>query len=186
MAGIANRRAANMIGPDFYPTPNWATEALLAVETFRGPIHEPCCGNGQMAGALTRAGHNVIASDLFDHGFGKVGQDARALSGPVENIVTNMPYNLAGEILPHFLNIARLKVALLLRLSFVESKRRYQMFQSSPPARLYVFPERLSLCAAGETVEGGGTVSYAWFVWDREHVGETFLRWLPLGIKRRV
>ena len=35
-------------GRDFYATPNWVTEALLRHIRFRGPVWEPCCGDGAM------------------------------------------------------------------------------------------------------------------------------------------
>jgi hypothetical protein len=30
---------------------------------------------------------------------------------------------------------------------------------------------------------GGGTISYGWFVWERGWIGETVLRWLPPKFK---
>jgi hypothetical protein len=56
---------------DFYPTPDWVTEALLRHVTLRDPVWEPCCGDGAMARVLQRAGHKVVASDLVDRGFGR-------------------------------------------------------------------------------------------------------------------
>lgn len=183
MGAIANRRAADTEGPDFYPTPPWATRALLSRETFDGGAHEPCCGAGAMAGELESNGIPVTASDLYDHGYGTAGLDARNLAGPVQNIITNPPYNIAEQMLVRFLDVCERKVALLLRLSFLESKRRYPLFADRPPSRVYVFSERLSLCKAGDIVKGGGTVSYGWFVWERGYNGEPSLRWLAPGFK---
>lgn len=180
---IANRRGESLDGPDFYPTPPWATRALLSKEKFVGTVHEPCCGNGAMALVLAAAGLTVVSSDLYDHGFGACWTDARELAGPVENIVTNTPYNATEAMLARFLAICERKTALLLRLSFLESKRRYPLFAKTPPARVYVFSERLSLCKAGDVVKGGGTISYGWFVWERGHFGGTSLDWIPPGFK---
>src|SRR5258708_24644476 len=60
---------------DFYPTPTWVTEALLNSVTLRGPVWEPCCGDGAMAGAIAARDHGVVASDLVDRGFGETGVD---------------------------------------------------------------------------------------------------------------
>ena len=180
---IANRRGESLDGPDFYPTPSWAVRALLSKEKFVGTVHEPCCGNGAIAVSLEEAGLTVIASDLYDHGFGIGCMDARELARPVENIDTNTPYNATEGMLARFLEVCDRKTALLLRLSFLESKRRYSLFAKSPPARLYVFSERLSLCKAGDVVNGGGTISYGWFVWERGHFGSTHLDWIPPGFK---
>ena len=60
---------------DFYPTPDWVTQALLKHVTLRGPVWEPCCGDGAMSRVLERAGHKVVATDLVDRGFGRGGVD---------------------------------------------------------------------------------------------------------------
>lgn len=135
-----------------------------------------------MALALTEAGLTVISSDLYNHNFGRQ-RDAHKLTGPVKNIITNTPYNDTEAMLIHFLKICKRKIALLLRLSFLESKRRYPLFVKNPPTRVYVFSERLSLCKAGDIVKGGGTISYGWFIWERGHFGNTVLDWIPPGFK---
>jgi hypothetical protein len=138
-----------------------------------------------MATALEASGYTVISSDLFDHGYGSVGVDVRSLSSGVENIVTNPPYNLATEIIPHMLCVAARKVALLTRMAFLESKRRFTIFSETPPAAVYVFSERLSMAPAGVDVQGGGTVSHCWVVWDRAHKGCTQMSWIPPGFKTK-
>jgi hypothetical protein len=184
VAARMNLRDVSTEGPDYYPTPAWAVRALLSVERFAGAIHEPCCGEGNMARALSAGGYDVVASDLHRYGYGAFGVDVRNLTGPVANIVTNPPYNLASEMLPHLLAICTGKVALLLRLAFLESKRRFPMFKSAPPATVYVFSERLSMAPAGQVVNGGGTISHGWFVWDKSHRGPTVLDWIPPGFKK--
>jgi hypothetical protein len=49
-------------GRDFYATPNWVTEALLRHVSLRGPVWEPCCGDGAMATVLAAHGYDVISS----------------------------------------------------------------------------------------------------------------------------
>lgn len=60
---------------DFYPTPRWVTECLLDHVTLRGPVWEPCCGNGAIAEVVAARGHEVVATDIADRGFGKAGVD---------------------------------------------------------------------------------------------------------------
>lgn len=60
---------------DFHPTPDWVTDCLLRHVAFRGPVWEPCCGNGAIARVVAAHGHEVIATDLEDHGFGRSGVD---------------------------------------------------------------------------------------------------------------
>ena len=66
---ITNRRMVKEGGADFYPTPPWATRALLAHETFIGNVWEPACGDGAMSRVLADAGLRVESSDVNDYGF---------------------------------------------------------------------------------------------------------------------
>jgi hypothetical protein len=43
------KRFADLDGPDFFPTPAWATHALIDNEKFTGDIWECACGNGAMS-----------------------------------------------------------------------------------------------------------------------------------------
>ena len=69
----ATKRLADLNGADFYPTPRWATYALINSEHFDGDIWEPACGDGSMSEVLAETGNLVISSDLFDRGYGEGG-----------------------------------------------------------------------------------------------------------------
>src|SRR3954463_9040751 len=69
------KRFADLDGPDFFPTPAWATYALIENERFAGDIWESACGDGAMSHVLGHASKHVISSDLYDRGFGEVGKD---------------------------------------------------------------------------------------------------------------
>ena len=180
-----NRRLASNEGPDFYVTPAWGTQALIGNESFIGRILEPCCGNGAMAKVLAAAGYKVQASDLYKLGYGSK-RDFFAIRRKFDNIVTNPPFNIAEEVLEHALNLARRKVALLLRSAFIESVGRWERFyRERPPSRLLVFSRRLSIYKFGSTKVGGGTTSYAWFIWDKQDVTkQTQVKWINPGIDR--
>jgi hypothetical protein len=182
------KRRVDTDGPDFYPTPGWATVALLDAEKFDGPIWEPACGDGAMSEVLRAAGYMVVSSDLHNRGYGTWGldflTDNRAELAAIPNIVTNPPYALAAQFLDRALAHATGKVALLLRLAFLEGSRRERsIFRTRPPARVYVFSERITFYPSGIQTAGSGTVAYAWFVWDQAHHGPTELHWLN-GYKR--
>jgi hypothetical protein len=180
------KRFADLDGPDFYPTPDWATHALIDNERFEGRIWEPACGDGTMVRVLRDTGRPVDASDLFDRGYGEIGVDFLKASRTVENIVTNPPYNSAEGFVEAGLRQATHKVCLLLRLAFLEgANRQLTIFAQTPPARVWVFSERITFYPAGAVVKGSGTTAYAWFVWDKQSMGSTELKWLPLGYKAR-
>jgi hypothetical protein len=180
------KRSADLDGPDFFPTPGWATAALLDVEKFEGLIWEPACGDGSMSRVLATKGNEVISSDLYDRGFGEVGVDFVNATRVVDNIVTNPPYNSAERFVAAGLRQSRRKFALLLRLAFLEGGNRYRtIFSCTPPARVWAFSERITFYMAGAERKGSGTTAYAWFVWDKAHTGPAQLRWLAPGCKAR-
>jgi hypothetical protein len=92
------KRFADLDGPDFFPTPPWATYALIDNERFRGEIWEPACGDGSMARVLEQTGCPVIATDLYDRGYGAAGYDFLRPTRYADNIVTNPPYNSAEGV----------------------------------------------------------------------------------------
>ncbi len=178
------KRYADLDGPDFYPTPEWATRALIDNETFAGEIWECACGDGAMSETLLRNGNQVYSSDLYDRGYGEANLDFLSSSRKTKNIITNPPYNSAEQFLHHALELADQKVALLLRLAFLESAKRCRsIFQVTPPTRVWVFSERITFYPNGIRTGGSGTTAYAWFVWDKTTSMNTELNWLPPGYK---
>lgn len=181
------RRFADLDGPDFYPTPAWATLALLENERFNGDIWEPACGDGSMSEILKMTGSAIFSTDLYDRGYGKVGVDFLKADRLADNIITNPPFNSAEGFLKKALSNSRKKVALLLRLAFLEGGNRYRtIFDQIPPSRTFVFSERITFYPAGAQRKGSGTTAYAWFVWDHDHDGPPELRWIPPGSKGRL
>lgn len=101
---------------DFYPTWPGATEALLRVESFDGPIWEPACGEGDMSSVLERAGYAVESTDLIERGYGESRVDFLMEHLPrAPNIVTNPPFGLAKEFVDKALYLTTGKVAMFLR-----------------------------------------------------------------------
>lgn len=182
----ALKRTADRNGPDFFPTPAWATHALIDNEKFNGDIWECACGDGSMSTVLQTTGQPVISTDLYDRGYGETGIDFLSVHRRVANIITNPPYNSAEGFLKAAVQRAEEKVALLLRLAFLEGVNRQRtIFSSIPPARVWVFSERITFYASGAEVKGSGTTAYAWFVWEKGVTSPTELRWLPAGYKAK-
>ena len=170
---------------DFYPTPEPVTRALLAVETFTGPVWEPASGEGHISRVLEDAGYPVFSSDLRVTGFGHGGFDFLKFTPQFDPgaIVTNPPFKLAEQFIARakqFPSVA--KLALLLKLTFLEGAKRQPMFQYTvfPLARVHVFINRVSFAANGETDGGAGMIAFAWFVWDRSHTGAPRIGWIKI------
>lgn len=179
------KRFADLSGADFYPTPEWASYALLANESFKGKIWECACGDGAISKVLQTDNDNVISTDLYDRGFGKTGLDFLTTNRKVCNIVTNPPYNSAQKFIEHGYSLIRRKMALLLRLAFLEGIHRANtIFSQIPPSRIWVFSERISFYPKGKSVKGSGTTAYAWYIWDKKYEGPTQLNWIKPGFKK--
>lgn len=180
------KRFADLSGPDFFPTPQWATFALIDNERFSGDVWECACGDGSMSKVFEGAGSTVISSDLYDRGYGEIGIDFLSPDRDVDNIVTNPPYNCAEGFVASGIKHARRKFALLLRLAFLEGANRANtIFSKVPPSRVWVFSERITFYPKGVNPKGSGTTAYAWFVWDKDASGSTELRWFKPGYKAR-
>jgi len=180
------KRFADLDGPDFFPTPAWATYALVDNEKFQGDIWECACGNGAMSEVLESAGGKVISSDLYDRGYGEGDHDFLDSWRKSQNIITNPPYNAAEGFVRSGLDRASNKFALLLRLAFLEGANRQRtIFTDAPPSRVWVFSERITFYPAGAVQKGTGTTAYAWFVWDKDAPSGTELKWFKPGYKAR-
>jgi hypothetical protein len=178
------KRFADLDGPDFFPTPAWATHALIDNEKFEGDIWESACGNGAMSEVLALTGQRVISTDLHDRGYGEGGVDFLKSNRRAANIVTNPPYNAAEGFVAAGLRKADHKFALLLRLAFLEgANRQRSIFTEAAPSRVWVFSERITFYPAGAVQKGTGTTAYAWFVWDRQSPAPCELKWLKPGYK---
>lgn len=180
------KRFADLDGPDFFPTPAWATHALIDNEDFQGDIWECACGDGSMSEVLATTGNRVISSDLIDRGYGEGNHDFLESWRKAPNIVTNPPYNAAEGFVRSGVARAERKFALLLRLAFHEGANRQRtIFSDAPPSRVWVFSERITFYPSGAVQKGTGTTAYAWFVWDKTTPGGTELKWLKPGYKAR-
>jgi hypothetical protein len=167
---------------DYYPTPPWAVRAfcryvlgLPAGQRSPMVVWDPACGGGHMARPLSEACETVLASDVFDHGFGGVrdflacdagqgpagdfslridgagrsirltGLDAAAWIDRVDMIVTNPPFALAEQFIHRALVFAP-RVAVLVRTAFFESEGRYErLYATRPPERIAQFVQRVPM-----------------------------------------
>jgi len=178
------KRSADLDGLDFYPTPAWATYALIENERFEGDIWECACGDGSMTEVLGRTGMRVVSSDLYDRGFGEPDHDFLTSNRRAANIITNPPFHSAEGFVAQCLKLAEAKFALLLRLAFLEGANRTRtIFHKHPPARVWVFSERITFYPKGAKIAGSGTTAYAWFIWDKARSGPTELKWFRPGYK---
>jgi len=184
IVGYGKKRAE----ADFYPTPESTTKALLDRENFEGLIWECASGDGAMAKAIMKYTDNkVFSSDIRPDTFGVSNCDFLKtqkfpnLETKPENVITNPPYRYAKEFVLKAKKHATQKVAMLLKLVFLEGIGRYEMFQDKefPLKKVYVFCKRQKIYANGIVGKNSGLIAYAWFVWDKNYKGEPTIEWIP-------
>ena len=180
--GASNHSVETRADHDYYATDPRAMELLLEHERFSENVWECACGEGHLSRVLTEHGYRVSSTDLIDRGYGMSGVDFLTYTDSVDaDIVTNPPYKYAKEFAEHAVELVTdgHKVAMFLRLSFLEGKSRRELFDRYPPKHIYVSSGRL-LCAKNGDFDsgGGGAVAHAWFVWEKGFQGEPTVRWI--------
>jgi len=194
--GASNHSEVERELNDFYATPPVATKELIKYlkETYpeidNDIIWEPACGKGHISQCLIDAGYNVMSTDLYDRGFagGKYGADNDFLNvknGPYTNchIITNPPYKYAQEFVEKAMEILEdgKICCMFLKLTFLEGKKRYEMFKKYPPEKILVFSSRVNCAHSGDfekEPERGGAVAYAWYIWRKGNADSPVIEWI--------
>ena len=177
--GASNHSTKKRMDNDFYSTPPIATLELLKREQFNGSILECACGTGAISKVLKENIDNeVISKDLIDRNYGEAGKDFLNETTVYDNIITNPPFNLAVEFVEKALELSNNKVAFLMRIQFLEGKKRKLLFDKNPPSRVYVFSYRLPYLRGDEEQPETSAMCLCWFVWDKNYKGDTIIKWI--------
>lgn len=184
--GASNHSEGDRQSEDYYATEPKAIELLLEQEKFNENIWECAVGEWHLADVLKEKGYNVRGSDILQRGnpnteiIDFLTYDKK-WSG---DIITNPPYKFAKEFVEKALEIVENgnKVAMFLKLTFLESKNRKILFEKYPFKTLYVSSSRLQCAKNGdfETYKKGtGTaVAYGWYVWEKGYKGKPCIEWI--------
>lgn len=189
LAGMSTTR--ERVQDDYYATPYQATEMLLDEVKFSGNFLEPCVGGGHIVDVIKkyypdecvygvdlvdRGYPNTLVADFLKHDF---------LGQKFDNVVTNPPFSLAQEFLEKSMEVVNDggKIAMFLKIQFLEGAKRREMFKKYPPKYIYVFVKRQAPWNNGSPVDEKGkpwssTMCFAWFVWEKGFTGEPIVRWL--------
>jgi hypothetical protein len=181
-----NKADENRNKNDLYPTPPLATYALIKTLGHNMPdqILEPCAGRGHIAAELRRHGYDVTATDLhkYDDLVSEVisGHDAtimQPMSPDTVGVITNPPYHkdLPRVLTEKWLNEEYRFIAMFVRLTFLEGKKRKKLFTKYPPSHIIFLSDRVNFGPVGllptEPVEKkdqiGGMIAYAWVIFEK-------------------
>jgi hypothetical protein len=181
---------------DYFPTPPWATRALIErvmprfghqASFHAQSVWEPACGEGHMAEVLREYFREVTASDIHDYGYGHVADFlGDIVPGNDEWIITNPPFGDGAEaFVLRALEFARVGVAMFFRLQWLETIGRFErVFQPFPPAVIAQFAERVPLHKGRWESAGTTATAYLWIVWLKARAAKTTeFMWIPPGQK---
>ena len=165
---------------DFYATPSDAVEKLLEHEEF-SKVWECACGQGHISKVLNAHGILHRSSDLIDRQYGEIENFLQSHYRHWGDIVTNPPFSKSTEFVYKAMDLLEdgRKLALLLRIQFLESVKRKTLFEQHPPKHIYVFSRTIRCARNGDFEHATGNAStYAWFVWVKGFYGEPTVRWI--------
>ncbi len=174
--------------PDDFPTPPWATRALLEhvlggkEATHRLTCLEPASGAGHMSKVLADYFREVCSSDIEDYNFGYIRNflDFPYQAKQFDWVITNPPFRLAECFVLKSLDVAKVGVAILARTVFLESSGRYRaIFLNSPPQVFAQFVERVPMVKGRLDKSATTATGYCWLVWDKRLAGTPRLVWIP-------
>jgi len=183
--GASNHTDKEREGNDYYATEPKAVTLLMPLEDFSDmPVWECACGEGHLAKPMQDAGLEIYATDIIDRGFGGV---CDFLSPEIKqwhgHILTNPPFSLAQKFIEKGLDIVGdgHKVAMFLKLQFLESIGRKTLFERTPPRTVYVSRSRIACAKNGDfnglLKSGGSAVAYAWFIFQKGFIGKPTIEW---------
>lgn len=180
---------------DDFPTPPWATRALLEYLAARplplvGTVREPAANRGHMVRPLAEVFERVEAADVFDYGAGYSVQDYLFGRDPghVSWTITNPPFRLAEQFIARARETSFVGCAFILRSAFLEGVGRYErLFGPHAPSFVLQFSERVVMHKGRLSPDGSTATAYAWLVWVNPMFappGPTTLDWIAPCRKR--
>jgi hypothetical protein len=186
---VMAQRAELKTSLDDFPTPPWATRALVEhviaskVSLASMTCLEPACGRGHMSKALAEYFSEVVSYDVFEYGFGGVADFLKTKhhDQSFDWVITNPPFKLGEEFIKRSIKIARRGVAMLARTVFIESVGRYEgLFKPNPPSAFAQFVERVPMVKGRLDKKASTATGYGWLVWEKMHpTARTQLAWIP-------
>ncbi len=184
--GASNHTKHNRSKNDFYATPPLAVRQLLELEKFNNHIWEPACGMNHIVDEFRNKGYNVKCSDIIKMVDDPTIEiiDFLSYDGKWDgDIITNPPFKYANEFVNKALDIVNKgsKIAMFLKIQFLEGTKRYEIFQKNPPKIIYVASKRYGCSENGKFNTEGNTVSaicYCWYIWEKGYQGDPIIKWI--------
>lgn len=159
---------------DDFPTPPWATRAIieqlhcLGVAVQGQSVREPAANRGYMVAPLREFFAHVDASDVHDYGYGFPVRDY-LFPGDLSDVdwtFCNPPFRLAQQFIERALGTSRVGVAMVVRGAFSEGVGRYEkLFGPNPESYVFQHVERVPMVKGRYDPAASTATAYSWHVW---------------------
>ncbi len=200
---VMNARKQPQDSLDYFPTPPWATravlhEVLMPLQSMWRPFssqvaRDPACGGGHMLPPLREVFGRVDFADVHDWGIAPPIRDfsfdtTESLRADGEYrpdwIITNPPFNIAQVFFDRALAIAQRGIAFFVRASWLSGQERYEtIYRHIPPTFVVYFAERVALIERAWDPEASTATDYVWLIWIPGMAPQP-PRWLRPGMER--
>lgn len=150
---------------------------------------ECCVGQGHISKVIeNKFNCNVDGIDIVDRGYpNTIVSDYLTweTDKKYDNIISNPPYSLGKEFVEKSIELLNDngKLAMFLKIQFLEGDKREDMYDKYPPKYIYVFRKRMATWNNGESLDPNGkkwatTMCHAWYIWEKGSTTEPVVRWL--------
>ena len=170
---------------DHYPTQTGVIRAAIRAGIFgdmAGTVLEPAAGAGQIANVLRSHYDRVITNDIDDSHAADYREDATNAGSPFwtahayDDVIGNPPYNVALPIVARSLEVARRRVAMLMRITWMEpAQERAELFAMHADHMVHFAPLGsprpqflFGINPKTDKPYSGDFATVAWLVWDRQ------------------
>lgn len=174
---------------DFYATDSFAivkmADKLKELEISQ-KVWECACGNGCLSEPLKDLGYDVLSTDLIDRGYGQQEDFLKSNRKWDGDIITNPPFKDATRFIEQSMKILQpgRKAMFLLKIQFLETTKRAEIFKKYGLKRVVVNSERICCAMNGDfdlyfkkkdNRYIGGTQLYAWYVFEKDYIGDAII-----------
>lgn len=148
-------------------------------------VLEPCAGGGHLSEQIKKYGYNVVSKDIIERDYPLDGtwdflNQNEKWDG---DIVLNPPYSKAKDFIEKCLSMIQEgnKVYAFLKLTFLESKSRRELFNSKQLKTVYVSSGRLGCVKNGEFDNKEfqtSAVCYCWYEFVKGYDKDPVIKWI--------
>lgn len=164
---------------DDFPTPPWATRALLThiirIDPLSETALEPAAGRGYMSEVLKEYFSEVTSFDVADYGYcpvlpgGFVEAEQPLPDESYDWVITNPPFKLMEAFTREALRVARRGVAMLCRTVIIEGQHRYEhLYSVARPSIIAQYTERVPMVEGQFDPKASTATGYCWIIWDKD------------------